>query len=286
MKYMKLWFVLSVITVVCFAASPVFAGPAKVKSADGTPIVYEVSGKGEPTLVFIHCWCCDKGYWSEQVPVFAKKYRVVALDLAGHGDSGLERKEWTVQAYGQDVAAVVKDLGLGKVILVGHSMGGPVALEAARLLPGQVISVIGVDTLGNIEEKFPEEQKKSFLAMMKQDFPNTTRSFLGAMMFTEKTDPVLKEKIIADMSCAPAEVGIASMESMWNLDLPALVKASAVPVLCINSDKFPMDIEAGKRHAVSYDIKVIKGYGHFLHMEDPTTFNRVLQETIDELVKK
>ena len=128
------------------------AKDAVVKSADGIPISYSMQGKGEPAIVFVHCWCCDRGYWKDQIPYFDNKHTVVAVDLAGHGDSGLGRAEWTIEAFAADVASVVDALKLKKVILVGHSMGGPVSLEAARLMNGRVIGVIGVDTFQDFGE--------------------------------------------------------------------------------------------------------------------------------------
>ena len=65
-------------------------------SADGVSIAYEVRGAGKPALVFVHGWCCERTYWEEQLPQFADKYKIVAIDLAGHGESGLDRKEWTM----------------------------------------------------------------------------------------------------------------------------------------------------------------------------------------------
>ena len=94
-----------------------------VLSSDNVPIYYEVQGDGEPALVFIHGWCCDRSYWREQMGEFAQQYKVVTVDLAGHGESGLDRKAWTMSAFGEDVVAVVESLGLDKVVLIGHSMG-------------------------------------------------------------------------------------------------------------------------------------------------------------------
>ena len=99
---------------------------------DGVDIHYEAMGSGSPTLVFIHGWNCDRHYWSGQLSYFAEQHQVVAIDLAGHGESGLQRTEWTIGQFGADVASVADQLALDDVILVGHSMGGPVALEAAR----------------------------------------------------------------------------------------------------------------------------------------------------------
>src|SRR2546430_274909 len=114
-----------------------------VRAADGLNIVCEIRGKAEPALVFLHGWCGDREYWKNQADVFAADYQVVTLDLPGHGESGKARETWTVNALGQDVESMVKALGLKRVILVGHSMGGPIALAAAKRMPGKVVGVIG-----------------------------------------------------------------------------------------------------------------------------------------------
>src|SRR4029079_12153946 len=77
------------------------------KADDGLKIVGEVRGKGDTALVFLHGWCGDHEYWKHQVGEFAGDYRIVALDLAGHGESGKDRKEWKVEGLADDVAAVV-----------------------------------------------------------------------------------------------------------------------------------------------------------------------------------
>src|SRR5262249_30785345 len=123
--------------------------PAKksIRADDGVNLVCDVRGQGDTALVFLHGWCGDRAYWTNQADAFANDYRIVTLDQAGHGESGKDRKAWTVESLAADVAAVVKDLGLKRVILVGHSMGGPVALLAAKRLTGTAIAVIGADTL-------------------------------------------------------------------------------------------------------------------------------------------
>ena len=96
------------------------------------PIHYEIHGNGSPALVFVHGWCCDRRSWDGQVQAFAPRHTVVALDLAGHGASGRERASWTIQAFGLDVTAVVEKLGLRRVVLIGHSLGGGPIVEAVR----------------------------------------------------------------------------------------------------------------------------------------------------------
>jgi pimeloyl-ACP methyl ester carboxylesterase len=125
------------------------------RADDGLEIVGEVRGQGNTALIFLHGWCGDREYWKHQVEVFATDYRVVALDQAGHSESGKGRKAWTADGLAGDVEAVVTALSLKRVILVGHSMGGSVALLAAKRMPGTVIAVIGVDTLQNPSSNCP-----------------------------------------------------------------------------------------------------------------------------------
>src|SRR5210317_814998 len=108
--------------------------PHVVPSKDGTPISYEIYGVGEPSLVFVHGWSCDARYWRAQLPHFTKNHRVVVLDLAGHGHSGSTRSQYTMKSFGEDVKAVTEATGSRRIILIGHSMGGSVIAEAARLM--------------------------------------------------------------------------------------------------------------------------------------------------------
>lgn len=113
---------------------------------DGVAIVYSAAGAGETALVFIHGGLADRGFWDGQLGAFAGCHRVIALDLPGHGESGTNRKKWGFPEFGADVRAVVDAEKLERVILFGNSLGGPVGIEAALLLPGRVLGVVGVDT--------------------------------------------------------------------------------------------------------------------------------------------
>ena len=89
------------------------------QAKDGVQIHYESGGKGSPALIFIHGWNCDRSYWSAQLPVFAATHHVVAVDLAGHGDSGVNRENWSMSNFGADVAAVADALQLEDIVRIG-----------------------------------------------------------------------------------------------------------------------------------------------------------------------
>jgi len=253
-----------------------------VPSSDDVVISCDVQGKGKPALVFVHGWCCDKRYWSYQVPYFAGRHKVVAIDLAGHGASGLGRKRWTMKAFGADVAAVIEMLKLNQVILIGHSMGGYAIIEAARLEPDRVIGLVGVDTFHNFETEYPRGQIEEFVDGFMENFEENTNQFVRDM-FPPGSDPNIVERVSADMSSAPPWVGISALQEYFFYDVKEALKDIRVPIFCINTDLVATDVKAGRRHAVSFDVKLMPGLSHFMMIEDPETFNKLLDETISEI---
>jgi pimeloyl-ACP methyl ester carboxylesterase len=266
---------------------PVAIGPVvdSVASADSVMIHYEVVGEGEPTLVFVHGWSCDRSYWKNQVDEFSKAYQVVTIDMGGHGESGLGREEWTIAAFGADVAAVVNKLNPGKVVLLGHSMAGSVIIRAAMLLPGRVIGLIGVDTYHNLEIELSSEQIAEATDRFRDDFVPAVDAFVRRM-FPKNADSALVEQVAADMSSAPPEIAVNVVENYLSVNPLEMLKEVRVPIRAINCDKPPTNLENNQQHAASFELKLMPGVGHFVQMVDPTTFNRLLHETLDELTGK
>jgi len=252
-----------------------------VLSADSVMIEYDVRGSGDRALVFVHCWCCDRTQWAGQADEFSKDYQVVTLDLAGHGASGSERKAWTMAAYGADVAAVVEKLDLPEVILIGHSMGGTVIIEAARRLGERVVALVGVDNLQNLERKLTEEQIAGYLEYFSNDFPSTAYEFV-MNMFPATADSALAERVSKQMASAPENIALGSFDNLFRYDYVAALSEVRLPIRCINSDEYPTDVEANNRVAESYAVELMPGVGHFPHLVDPVTFNRLLHQTIEE----
>src|SRR5688500_7642941 len=157
---------------------------AVVNAADGVPIQYSVQGKGDTALVFVHCWACDRTYWDNQVAEFAKNYRVVTINLPGHGQSGQGRKSWSMSSFGDDVKTVVTKLDLKRVVLVGSSMGGPISLEAARAMPDRVVAVVPVDSLLNVEQKITPEQVDALMKQMQADYKGTVTGLTNQFFFS------------------------------------------------------------------------------------------------------
>jgi pimeloyl-ACP methyl ester carboxylesterase len=250
-------------------------------SPDGIPLAFEVHGAGAPTLVFVHGWSCDRSYWRGQVRALAARYRTVAVDLAGHGESGVGRRVWTMAAFGEDVVAVAEQLGLGELVLIGHSMGGDVIVEAAVRLGDRVAGLVWVDTYNTLGEPGTDEEVEAFAAPFREDFGSATR-VLVRRLFTPDADAELVEWVAADMSAAPPEIAIDALRHAVGNEpgILAGLRELTAPVVAINPDARPTDTEALRRHGVK--TVLMPGVGHFLMMEDPDRFNRLLGEVIEE----
>jgi pimeloyl-ACP methyl ester carboxylesterase len=252
-------------------------------SPDGIPIRYEVRGKGSPGIVFVHGWSCDRSYWRAQLPRFAPKYRVVAIDLAGHGESGTGRTAWTMPNFGADVAAVVGRLGLERLVLVGHSMGGDVVVEAAIALGVRVIGLVWVDAYRSLGQPRTAAEIEAIIGPLRADFPRATRTMVRAM-FAPKSDPRLVEWIASDMAAAPPEIAVDALARAVANDEPILEQLARVraPIVAINPDHPPTDLESLRRYGVR--TLLMSGVGHFPMLERSETFNRLLEGVLEEFV--
>lgn len=250
-------------------------------SADNIAIKYEVVGKGEPTLVFVHCWTCSRASWDAQATHFAPRYRIVRLDLAGHGESGRERTNYTIEAFAADVTAVVNKLDARQVILVGHSMGGPVAAEAAKQLGDRVIGVVGVDTFYT-GFPMPKEQKQvdAMVKPFEDDFAGSAGKFMRGF-FGPGADPALVDRIAANTAAADPEMAVNAMRNMiaWSQrNDPALLETLGPRLRNINADP------KGDAKPLHASVTLVTGAGHFIPQEKPVEFNRVLDGVVTELV--
>lgn len=272
------------------------AAPAAVKRVekrlsrpDGVKIVYDVRGthlssRGDTTLVFVHGWASERGAWREQADYFAESYRVVTLDLAGHGQSTTgRRKVWTLASLSDDVRAVMERLKLKRVILVGHSMGGPVSLLAATQEPG-VRAVVLVDSLHNAEKNLTRGEADQFAGMFVKDFRGAMTQVIGGMF---PQGSALQGEVTAKAVKGDAAILTALIRDYPNVNFPALLQAVQVPVRAINAaPRVASDPDtnlAVNRKYADFDATVLSEVGHFLMLERPGEFNAMLREWLTAL---
>ena len=276
---------LTLLLLLAFAVPSVQSKPASeiVNSSDGIPIHYSVAGKGEPALVFIHCWGCRGNFWENQVAEFSKTNRVVTIDLPGHGESGAGRTNWTIEGYGDDVKTVVTKLGLKRVVLVGSSMGGPIALEAAKRMPDNVVAIVPVDTLQNVEVTITPEQADAVIKQMTADYKNSTTALLNQFFFSPNTPEAVKTRVTNEALSRQPETAVAILKGIFAYKPGPTLKEIKVPIKAINADLNPTMLEINRKYAPQFDAVIIKGTGHYPMLEDPARFNQMLAEILRNL---
>lgn len=255
-----------------------------VTSNDGVSITYDVHGIGSTALLFVHGWSCDRTYWKHQIEPFSKKYKVITIDLGGHGESGFGRTDWTISSFGSDVATVVKELKLKRIILIGHSMGGDVIVDAALQLPERVDGLIMVDTYKKLGSGRSMEQIQAFIDEIGTDFSVNVQRLVRSM-FLPDSDASLVDSVAKDMSSAPQDVALSAGKSslihsrLITHDLDLLKR----PVIAINADyDEATNLESMQRFGV--ETVIMPDVGHFMMMEDPERFNELLETTIKKLL--
>jgi pimeloyl-ACP methyl ester carboxylesterase len=251
-------------------------------SFDGVSIAYSVSGTAETALVFIHGGMSDRTFWDGQHAAFADRFQVIALDLAGHGESGKNRPEWGMAQFGRDAVAVMDAEHVSRAVLIGNSLGGPAAIEAALLAPERVLAVIGVDTFHDLGRTTDADAMNHAAEEWQRD-PKASLDRGLRMLLHDDMDPVLYEDIRRRMSRTPPEVVCAMYRSLGGYNTGAPATKLKVPIRCVNGDKFSMDLEAVRRVVPDFDAVVLPHIGHYPMLECPEEFNRKLGEVLDGL---
>jgi pimeloyl-ACP methyl ester carboxylesterase len=262
-----------------FAAAGLLAllgQPLSAATVEGLKIHSSSVGSG-PTIVFVHGWTCDASSWAEQVPVFAKDHRVITLDLPGHGSSESPKDgKLSMDLFARAVEAVRAEAGAERIVLVGHSMGAPVIRQYAHLYPGHVAGLVAVDgpldvrafTSGNLPPGFPPP--------LTGPEGRTAREGMIKSMFIPETPPALQDHILKMMLAAPEATAVGAMNAMFNPAIGWSDKINAPALTVYAGTANVPDPAATKELYPNHEATQVKGTGHFLMMEKPAEFNRIL----------
>ncbi len=257
-------------------------------------IHYEMTGTSGTPVVFVHGFACGHSDWAAQVAALSARYRVVTVDLRGHGLSPGPAEVCGVERYGADVADVPRALDLRGAVLVGHSMGCRVVVEAALQAPDYVAAVVLVDgsqfapaMAGVLREQFSRaDGYRALTARLFQD------------MFTARSDPAIAASVIARAADLPRSVGERMLSDLQRYDVTRWTASLAclrVPVLALqttysNENRDRETMKAGQnsqfldmlRLAIpSVAIEIIPDTGHFPQLDEPSRTNAILERFIE-----
>ncbi len=251
----------------------------------GVGLFVQDVGQGEP-LVFVHGWMMSHEVWKEQVSAFRGRYRIVALDLRGFGESRKPEGNYSIDIFCQDLATVLSALRVDKPVLVGWSMGASVAMVYAATRPEDVSKVVLVDgtpllvATEDFPYAMPQDAARQFLDHLQADFPQTSRAFVE-LMFPEPDSGLLKEWIYGITQQTTKSIAMECLVSAGTQDLrPYLKQIKAPTLVCYGEEDRVCLPDASRFMATEIPdsrLIVFPGKGHAPFLTDVSAFNGALE---------
>lgn len=244
---------------------------------DGVALAFSDTGSGSPPLVLVHGWTCNHTYFAPQRDHFAKRHRVVSLDLRGHGESDKPQTPYTISSFADDVAWFCNELRLVKPVVIGHSMGGMTALEVAARHPDLASAVVACDSSIALPAELAENLNAVGAEFRKPDWRSAHRAFLDQALFIATDDPERKARILADMTSAPDHVTLGCWEAIVSADTEAAAKRCNVPFLYLAAASPLADLVRLRKLCPHVVIGQTVGAGHFHQLEVPDQVNAMIE---------
>jgi pimeloyl-ACP methyl ester carboxylesterase len=277
-KYISLLFAITALVLATVSAT---VAQEKYAKLDTTKIHYVSEGKGKNAIVLVHGWGGNLTLWRDHIAELSKRARVIAIDLPGQGMSDKPEMKYDMDLFAAAIDAVMKDAGVERAVLVGHSMGTPVARQFYRKYPQKTLAIVIVD--GGLRPFGTKEQREQFMAPLRG--PNYKEA--GAQMFAAMTATLSaadKERVKTSAWSTPQHVLVSAMEAMAEESLYGTDKIN-VPVLAIlaKSPFWPPDTEQFFRSlAPDLEYQMWDGVSHFLFLDKPKEFNAAVIAFIDK----
>ena len=244
---------------------------------DEAALAYDQAGAGDPPLVFVHGLGCHRGFWTAQLTHFAASHRVLAVDLRGHGDSDAPRQRYTIAAFADDLAWMCAELDVARPVVVGHSLGGLVALELGASYPGQLRAAVLIDSV-----LLPSGERAStvdrLVAELRGDEPDRALRGYFSNLFGPYDSPATMAWILAEAARTPPHVTSSVWEeSMDSWDDAGALAQAQVPLLYLDAGTPNADLDRAVELNPRLVIGRTVGSGHFSPLEVPDQINALLE---------
>jgi pimeloyl-ACP methyl ester carboxylesterase len=249
---------------------------------DGVRLAYEeTAGGGSPPILFVPGGSCDWWSFHEQLDHFAPRHHVASLDLRGHGQSDTPDEGFDIATYTDDVAWFIDRLGMDRPIVVGHSMGGAIALQLAASHPDLTRAVVLVDPAPVYDN---QAGFQAMLDAMERHGVDSTRRRVFTSFFLEGHDPAIREEVCVRAAVVDDRVFAGEVASLRDWDGHAAALACAVPVLHIAAAQpacSPSRLRAVLPGVVTGQTV---GAGHFNMLEVPDQVNSMMENFLTDHV--
>lgn len=252
-------------------------GEQSVVGPAGAIYVDDGGGKDGIPVVFLHSFGGDSSHWGSQLAHTRHDRRALAIDLRGHGKSAAPKdNDYAVDSFVKDLEAVVDKLGLKRFVLVGHSLGGSIAIKYAGRYPGRVAGLVVVGAPG----KIPPEQAQQTLAAIEANYDTTMKGYWEKLV--GNAQPHVRTQILGQMDRVPKDASLAIMGALFKDDPLASLDRYPGPKLIISTGPFesPHDLHKARPNIPH---RRIEGTSHWPHLDKPGDFNGVLEEFLAQV---
>jgi pimeloyl-ACP methyl ester carboxylesterase len=253
---------------------------------DGVRLCFEEAGSGTPPLLFVHGWTCAHTFFAPQFEYFGGAHRVIAVDLRGHGASDKPRQEYTMARLADDVRWLCEQLGVQKPVVIGHSMGGIIALMLAARYPDLPAAIVTLDSLIVPTAEMREMVPALVEALRGPDFGEVQRQLVSEMLFVPTDDAARKARILDTMSSAPRHVMASAFEHLCTCDTAAMAAACTVPFLAVYAESVHSDLAQLRALCPHVITGQTVGAGHFHQLEAPEQINAMIERFLATALPK
>jgi pimeloyl-ACP methyl ester carboxylesterase len=244
---------------------------------DSVALAYKQAGTGDPPMMLVHCWTCDHTFFGPQFDHFTRTRRVIAVDLRGHGESDKPRQAYTVAGFADDLVWVCRQLAVEKPVVVGHSMGGNVALELAAHYPDFAAAIVMIDSCIVPPPALVENLKGAAEALRGPDYRETSRQIMESVCLPTD-DQERKARLKEITSSAPQHVMSSTFDEhilLW--DGAAAAAACKTPALYIGAATPLSDVNRFRELCPQLMVGQTVGAGHFNNQEVPEQVNAMIE---------
>jgi len=245
--------------------TPARGGRSTCVTGDGVEVAYtRFGGRGQPYLL-LHGWCCEQSLMAPLARQLGRTDRAVTLDLRGHGRSARPRAALDLEGFVEDIRAVARAARIRRAVVVGHSMGGRVALALASVMPALVRALVLLDTAVSEEPGYVAQRWRQ---LSERDFKAALRARVAALC-ASPTSPWTARTVSAVMTATPRTTALESLRVADAIDAPSALARFAGPVLYIGASSAREPVQALRQIRPGLDYAQVVGSGHFVHLDAP-----------------
>lgn len=243
----------------------------------GVRLAYADEGAGDPPLVLIHGWSCDRRFLAPQAEHFRRQHRVVSPDLRGHGESDAPVQPYTIEGFTDDVVWLMARLGVGRAVLVGHSMGGVVALDLAARRPDLVAGLVLLDAPVAPIPRVHDRVGPYLATLDGPECRDVARAFVGRLLMLPTDSPERRDWILDEMARTPEHVLPSALKALYAYPTETALRRCRAPILLIWASRILSDLRVLRDLSPRLTTGQTVGAGHFHQLEVPEQVNAMIE---------